>query len=161
MRPAEGNEKVRKHPVAVTVVAAITLGAGLLVVAFVLAALGPGGLWEEVRNAPLFGDRPTILSLGLTETGDQFFRAVIQLTFGVVTIALSIGLFNVRRWAWVGLMAWTGLNLALNLVRYWYKQPDYLAMLFDVIVIFTLNLAEVQEAFGIRRRTDDGLASSD
>lgn len=155
MRPAGSEMEAHKRPVAVTVVAVITLVAAILAVALVVAAMGPGGLWEEARNEPLLaGLRPT-------ETGEQFLRAAMQLTFGVVTIALSIGLFGIRRWAWVGLMAWTGMNLALNLVRYWYKQPDYLSILFDVIVIFTLNLAEVQEAFGIRRRTDDVLASSD
>lgn len=155
MHPADGREKTRKRPVAVTVVAAITLVAALLALTLALAALGPAGLWEEARTVPLFA------GLRLTKTGDLFFRALIQLTFGVVTIALSIGLFGVRRWAWVGLMAWTGMNLALNLVRYWYRQPDYLSVLFDVVVIFTLNLAEVQEAFGVHRRVDDGLAAND
>lgn len=58
-------------------------------------------------------------------------------------------------------MAWTGFNLALNLVRYWYRQPAYIALLFGVIVVFSLNLAEVQEAFGIRKRKDGDLESGD
>ena len=60
-----------------------------------------------------------------------------------------------RSWAWVSLMVWVGLILAVELVRYFYGEPDYVRMFFSVLVLFALNQAEAQEAFGIHRRGED------
>lgn len=155
MSSASAQTNAGKRPVAVTVVGLIALVAAAAALVIVLLALGPGGLWEQAQNEPLFA------GLRLTETGQEFVRAMGLFISGAVTFVLSIGLFSVKRWAWVGLMAWTGINLAINLVRYWYERPEYIVLLFGVVVVFSLNLAEVQEAFGIRRRIDDGPESND
>lgn len=147
--------KSPKRPVAVTVVGTITVLTAVLSLLVVVSALGPNGLWVAAQTEPL------IAGLQLTETGELMASAALLFISGSVTLALGIGLFRTRRWAWEGLMAWTGFNLALNLVRYWYRQPAYIALLFGVIVVFSLNLAEVQEAFGIRKRKDGNLESSD
>lgn len=155
MSHAPPQTKARKRPVAVTLVSIITLLSAAIAILVVLLALGPGGLWEQARTEPLF------VRLHLTETGQQFIRAIALLISGGVTFVLSLGLFGVRRWAWVGLMVWSGGNLAFNLIRYWYGRPEYAALLLGVTVVFALNLAEVQQAFGIRRQTDDTLAADD
>lgn len=144
-----------KRPVAVTVVGLITLVAALVTVAIVLLALGPGRLWQQALSQPLF------VGWRLTASGEETARAAGLLISGGVTFALSLGLFGVRRWAWLGLMTWTGANLAFNLIRYRYGRPDYVALLLGAVIVFSLNLAEVQEAFGIRRRADDSLEHND
>ena len=99
-----------KRPVAVTVVGLITLVAALATVAIVLLALGPGRLWQQALSQPLF------VGWRLTASGEDIARAAGLLISGGVTFALSLGLFGVRRWAWLGLMTWTGATLALKLV---------------------------------------------
>lgn len=155
MRHPSPTHTARKRPVAVTVVSLITLVAATASIIIVLQALGQGGLWEQAQQEPLLTD------WRFTETGEEFLRALWLLISGLVTFVMSIGLLGIKRWAWVGLMAWTGTNLAVNLVRYWYGRPEYLALLFGVVVVFSLNLAEAQEAFGIRRHADETHAAND
>jgi uncharacterized membrane protein (DUF2068 family) len=68
--------------------------------------------------------------------------AVAAFGFGI-----AIGLWRLQRWAWVSVMLWTGILLAIDLVEYLRRHPDYPSMVACILVVFYLNQAEVQAAF--------------
>ena len=67
---------------------------------------------------------------------------------------MLIGFLRLHRWAWVLLMAWTGVSLTITLINYFYSRPNYLVMASNIIIAFALSQAEVQRIFRIR--TDQG-----
>ena len=69
------------------------------------------------------------------------------MSLGFLNIIFAIGLWMMLRWAWVATMLWTGVNLALGLWDYGQGDPNYVSMLINVLIVFYLNLREVQEAF--------------
>jgi hypothetical protein len=74
---------------------------------------------------------------------------------GLVLLVLLLGFRRQRRWAWVGLMGWAGLNLAVALFRY-FTYPEtpfirFLMLAINTLVVLVLNMEAVQLAFGIRQ----------
>jgi hypothetical protein len=67
--------------------------------------------------------------------------------FGVLGIVFSIGLWRLRRWAWVAVMLWAGLNMTQALVSYFRGDQQYVAMALSVVIVLYLNQREVQLAF--------------
>jgi hypothetical protein len=67
-----------------------------------------------------------------------------------VWVMVIVGLWTLRRWAWVTLMILTGLALAYTLVRYFEGDPSYVSMLIYVAAAFYLNDNSVQRAFARR-----------
>lgn len=74
---------------------------------------------------------------------DRFMRF---LTAGA-HLAAAIGLWTFRRWAWAALMIVVGIALGEGLLRYARGQPEYLNMLFNVLIVFYLNQRDVQRLF--------------
>jgi hypothetical protein len=72
------------------------------------------------------------------------------LVLSLAGIVVLIGFLRMHRWSWVVLMAWTGISLTINLVEYFYSQPNYAVMASNMIIAFALNQADVQRIFGIR-----------
>jgi lysylphosphatidylglycerol synthetase-like protein (DUF2156 family) len=141
----------RKRPVAVTVVGLIAMAVVILylvLAALILLGLGvfqtghiPSGPWWE-------GLKPTQL-------GKLLFEVVYLLILGLVTFLIAINFILMRRWAWVALMTWTGITLALNLMRYLYGSPDYFSMFLAVVLVLAMNQADVQQVFGIQHREEE------
>ncbi len=76
---------------------------------------------------------------------------------GGVGLIVSVGLWRLRRWAWVATMIWAGVNMAQALYAYWVSEPQYSAMALSVVIVLYLNQRDVQLAFiestrGIIRR---------
>lgn len=69
----------------------------------------------------------------------------------VLAVLMVVGLWRLRRWAWVLTMILVGVDLAVGLWTYLHATPDYLGMLIDVIMVFYLNQGDVQETFERRR----------
>jgi uncharacterized membrane protein (DUF2068 family) len=69
-----------------------------------------------------------------------------------VGLVIAVGLWRLKRWAWVSVMVWTGLELAGGLLSYFRGDPDYPSMVLGIIIVFYLNQADVQAAFRSRRR---------
>jgi hypothetical protein len=65
----------------------------------------------------------------------------------VVGLVIALGLWKLRSWAWVGVMLWTGAELAICLAQYLHGIPDYWSMVAGIVVVFYLNQGEVQAAF--------------
>ncbi len=70
---------------------------------------------------------------------------------GALMFIVSIELLRLRNWAWLASMSVQGLTLASSLLAYIRQEPNYLAMVLGVILVFYLNQAEVQDAFRRKR----------
>ena len=88
---------------------------------------------------------------GLLPNGLDITRnKAVSTSVTVVYSLLIIGLFTLRRWAWVAGMVLVGVGLGFNILLYFRGNPQYLNMLLEVVLVFYLNQRDVQQAF--RRR---------
>ena len=145
----------RKRPVAVSIVTVIGLVFSFVSIALALVVLWWGGVWESAREGAL------IQGIDLTPLGGALVQALYDLVSGVITLILVWGFVRMRSWAWISLLVWLGMGLGVQLVRYFYGDPNYLRMALAVAVVLMLNQAEVQEAFGIHRKNHVELPHSD
>jgi hypothetical protein len=103
-----------------------------------------------VANAIFAGLR---LFLGdSTLAWDDMIRADFYLDLfgpfiGGVGLIVSVGLWHLKRWAWVATMTWAGINMAQALWAYWVSDPQYPAMALSVVIVLYLNQRDVQLAF--------------
>ena len=81
-------------------------------------------------------------------------RLARQASVGSVFVVLSLpvlvtalGLFWLRRWAWLLGMTIQGLGLASALIAYLVGRPNYVQMALGTLIYFTLNQVEVRKAF--------------
>jgi hypothetical protein len=139
-----------KRPTAVTVVGTLgilAMGTDLL--------LGIGEMWVLWQNGYLAGfPAQMVCGTTVTDRGDAFLNAVYLIGIGLAILVILYGFFRLRSWAWLALMAWSGLNLAVALFRY-YALPHERAHLFagmalNAVIVLALNQEDVQKAFGIR-----------
>jgi hypothetical protein len=145
-------KKRNKQPPAVTIVAwgvVILFGVRLYQVFEPLLRQGifengiAGSLWEGRWFTPL---------------GNALLSSATYLVLSLTGIVVLIGFLRLHRWAWVILIAWTGISLALSLLEYFYSQPNYVVMASNMIITFALNQADVQRVFGIRMNPDEPIA---
>ena len=73
--------------------------------------------------------------------------AVIRLASAAGFFAVSIGIWTLRRWAWVALMIVVGMALGEGILRYFGREPRYLTMLLNVLIVFYLNQRSMQRLF--------------
>jgi uncharacterized membrane protein (DUF2068 family) len=80
---------------------------------------------------------------------------VIALALGLVVawhLAIIIGLWLLKRWAWFLVMMQLGLSMALCLWAYFQGVHLYVYMWLNTIMVFYLNQREVQYVFGQKRK---------
>ena len=79
--------------------------------------------------------------------------AVRAFSLGLVVIYLFVivGLWRLKRWAWVTTMIFVGIGLTLGIIQYVRGTPLYWTMLFNVFIVFYLNQRDVQDVFERRR----------
>jgi hypothetical protein len=80
-------------------------------------------------------------------------REAVEIDLEAVAVVLlgwviAVGLWRLKRWAWVAAMIWTGMALAVSLELYFRGHPNYLLMILHIIIVFYLNQRDVQRAFG-------------
>lgn len=95
--------------------------------------------FELVRNELVLLRLPG-LSSDMVNTG------IIVVTAVGIT-AICIGLFLLKRWAWIATMILIGSNLLVAIVSYFSGNQPFAAMLLDVLSVFYLNQQGVQAAF--------------
>jgi hypothetical protein len=138
----------KKQPIAVTIVA------WGIVVLFVVRLVQ---VFEPLIRMHVLQDgliTPLTAGLRLTALGAAVVTSAGYLTLSLIGIIVLIGFLRVRRWAWVMLMAWTGVSLAVGLIEYFYSDPNYLVMASNAIIALALNQVEVQRSFHIRIEPD-------
>lgn len=115
----------RSRPFGVTIIAIVQLANS------VVAMLPTGVTSHELRNM----------------VGEVGYLQIANPVFGILGLAVAVGLWRLRRWAWVAIMLWTGVNMAAALHAYWNGYPHFLSMALSVIQVFYLNMREVQVVF--------------
>lgn len=133
-----------KRPIAVTVVA---WGIVLLFLIRLYQVYQPLIRMDAFKHG-IHG--PLIMGLRLTPLGNTLVVAASYLLQVLVGIVVLIGFLRLQRWAWVMLMAWTGISLCITLINYFYSRPNYLVMASDVIIAVALSQSDVQRIFHIR-----------
>lgn len=73
------------------------------------------------------------------------------------TLITVVGLWQLKHWAWVLLMAQIGVSLGLGLWSYFSGSPQYGAMAIGIITVFYLNQGDVRRAFS--RQNPAGVAA--
>ena len=134
----------RKRPIAVTVV-----GWGIVVLFLirlyqVFQPLLRMGVLEDGIQGPL------TRGFRLTPLGETAVISASYLLQALVGIVVLIGFLRLQRWAWVLMMAWTGLSLCITLINYFYSRPNYLVMASNVIIAIALSQSDVQRIFRVR-----------
>jgi hypothetical protein len=76
---------------------------------------------------------------------------LLTIPLSLIVLVLVVGLYRLRRWAWVGTMLFVGLGLTVGILQYLRDQPLYGTMLLDVFIVFYLNQRNVQDVFERRR----------
>ena len=134
----------KKRPIAVTIVAW-----GI----FVLFLIRLYQVFEPLFRMRVFETgltSPLISGARLIPLGWAILTSGSYLVLSIIGIVVLIGFLRLHRWAWVLLMAWTGVSLAITLIDYFYSRPNYLVMASNVIIAFALSQADVQRIFRIR-----------
>lgn len=72
---------------------------------------------------------------------------VLRLLIAGGFLFVAVGIWTLRRWAWVALMIAVGLGLGEGLIRYARGDPRYVTMLINVLIVFYLNQHGVQRLF--------------
>lgn len=91
--------------------------------------------------------RPELTLLRLPSVSGDIINASITGVTVVVVAAVCVGLFLLKRWAWIATMILIGSNLLFAIVSYLNGGQPYAAMLLDVFSVFYLNQQGVQTAF--------------
>lgn len=147
--PRRKKSNKEKQPVAVTVIAAAIVLLFLIRLYQVFEPLLRQQIFVNGINGPLIiGFTPTAL-------GSALVSSVGYAILSLLGIAVLIGFLRLRRWAWVTLMAWTGISLVISLVDYFFTDPNYAVMASNVIIAFALNIPDVQKIFGLRKGEDE------
>jgi hypothetical protein len=137
-------KKRSKRPPAVTIVAWAIVALFMIRLYQVFEPLVRMEILKHGIVGPLFANG------WLTPLGNALLTSATYLVLSLAGIVVLIGFLRMHRWSWVVLMAWTGISLTINLVEYFYSQPNYAVMASNMIIAFALNQADVQRIFGIR-----------
>lgn len=134
----------KKRPIAVSVIAAAIVILFLIRLYQVVTPLLQQQVFINGISSPLFVDG------SLTPLCTAIITSAVYLILSVLGIIVLVGFLKVRRWSWVVLMAWTGVSLTISLIDYFYRRPNYIVMVSNVIIAFALNQADIQRIYGIR-----------
>jgi len=80
----------------------------------------------------------------------QLAQIVIETMLIVIFVVATIGLYQLRRWAWTLAMLLLGIGLAVNLLNFLRGDPDYVLMLGRVVAVILLDQEPVRFAFGTK-----------
>jgi hypothetical protein len=147
--PRRKKSNKQKRPIAVTVITAAIVLLFLIRLYQVFEPLVRQHVFVNGITGPL------IIGITPTHLGFILISSAGYLILSLLGIIVLIGFLRLRRWAWVTLMAWTGISLIISLVNYFYTQPNYAVMASNVIIAFALNITDVQKIFGLRDADDD------
>ena len=139
----------KKRPIAITIVA---WGIVVLFLIRLYQVLQPL-FWMDVFRDGLSG--PFTVGTRLTVFGNAVLVSASYLLQVLIGVIVLIGFLRLRRWAWVVLMAWTGVSLCIALINYFFTHPNYVVMASDVIIAVALSQSDVQHIFHIRLDPDE------
>jgi hypothetical protein len=83
------------------------------------------------------------------------WKPVIELFLSILALFVLLNFFRLRRWSWIALVLWVTINITVDLITYFYAIANFLSMVVNVILAFSLLQSDVQIIFGIRK-PDEG-----
>ncbi|MDD1751977.1 MAG: hypothetical protein LUQ38_02665 [Methanotrichaceae archaeon] len=125
----------RKRPFGVSVIIFMILAYVLLLVLVVFFSLKT---------------EATTASLWLVEKVSPPQSYVVLLIIILFELAIALGLWRLQRWAWMVLMIWQGLLMAMDIWGRINGNPSHLSMIINIIIVFYINQREVKKAFSGR-----------
>ena len=88
-------------------------------------------------------------------------EGVVDLLLSGFAVAIGVAALRMRRWSWVAFMSWALIGLVHQLLRrFFYDDPDYVAMALDAVVVLVLTPLDVQIAFRVRPPRNVALETS-
>jgi hypothetical protein len=129
----------------------------------VLRRKRPFGIYVIVVLLLLNSIPSIVAAMGIGQPLDAPFASFIPdpLALRIVNGALApmiwivaVGLWFLRRWAWILTMISIGPSLAIGIVEYFQGTPSFDAMVLNVIVVFYLNQHDLQDLFVRRTRQE-------
>ena len=73
----------------------------------------------------------------------------------VAAFSISVvGLWFLRRWAWVATMILVGIGLAFGIWQHFHGIPSYIVLLTNLVAVFYLNQRDVQRVFERERSVE-------
>lgn len=86
-------------------------------------------------------------------------EGLLYVALGGLQLVLGVGFWQLRRWAWVGIMTLQALSLLLDLTGLLTGDQPVLSLVFAIVLVFLLNQSNVRQLFGVRiSRNDPGYA---
>lgn len=134
----------KKRPIAVSIIAAAIIILFLVRLYQVVVPLIQQQVFINGISSPLF------VNGSLTPLWMAIITSAVYLILSLLGIIVLVGFLKIRRWSWVALMAWTSISLTISLIDYFYRRPNYIVMVSNVIIAFALNQVDIQRIFGIR-----------
>ena len=86
--------------------------------------------------------------IGISRAYEEL-SGVLVFAFAILGVAIAIGLWRLKRWAWTATMIWFGFTMAGSLIAYRAGDPQFALMVIALITVFYLNQRDVQQAFGM------------
>lgn len=109
---------------------------------------GLTGVWV-VADALLL-DFSGLVLLATRLVSNPSILTAVHVLIIVAWAILIIGLWFLRRWAWLSSMVFAGIALTFALFRYFEGDPNYFGMLSNVAAAFYLNDRSVRRAYAHR-----------
>lgn len=91
--------------------------------------------------------RQNLIPLNVPDLQDDTANTALVGALLLAVAAICVGLFLLKRWAWIAAMILIGINLLAAIVYYVEGGEPFAAMVFDVFSVFYLNQQSVQAAF--------------
>jgi hypothetical protein len=128
---------------------AVSIVVLIFILSIILAILN---LAVMLYQGSVLGAPAPLAALHAALQTDQGLILLVLIVFETALIAImvvaTIGLYQLRRWAWTLAMLLFGIGLALNLLSYLRGDPVYVLMLVRVIAVILLDQEPVRFAFG-------------
>lgn len=86
---------------------------------------------------------------------DGYLSAFPLAALALAGLVIAVALFQVRRWAWMAAILLQGLGLVAGLFDYLRGQPNYVGMVFGVILVFYLNQREIKMSYRSQSRAPE------
>jgi hypothetical protein len=107
---------------------------GVTVVAIIVALSAPANALEIAVEHGRFP---------LSERAVDVFAGAVTL----LGIAIALGLWRLKHWAWIAAMLWSGTMLVAGLVLYHVGDQPYQTLVCGIAIVFYLNQSDVQRTF--------------
>ena len=83
----------------------------------------------------------------LDAVGPVLVELVVPFALMLFTLFVAVGLWRYKPWGWYGMMLLLAYWTASDAIGYFTGDPDYVAMLLNVAMVFYLNQREVRDLF--------------